>query len=271
MTHGELLELALLDALALLDEEESLAFDAAFRAAPAQVQAMIRREQTRCVNLDSLLPPVEAPAALRARVIQAVRAAVAEDLSPVDEVVRRLGHAASLDRLPEARGRRRSIAVWRAAALGCAAAAVVFGATTIQLQSQYVRLQESLSDDALIEQFRAAFGEDRFMEALLDSRTQRVTLASTNDAPDAPPAQAAVWYNPDWKSARLFGINLPPNQTFRLVVLDELGNEVEELARFNYEGGFINREVPVNVAVATDKLAIMGEQFSSPMLRAEVH
>jgi len=47
MTLQEMIELAILDAMGLLDEEERLAFELAFRAAAPPVQAQVRREQTR--------------------------------------------------------------------------------------------------------------------------------------------------------------------------------------------------------------------------------
>lgn len=47
MKTQELIELAVLDAMGLLDEQEREAFDAAFDAAAPAIQAQVRREQTR--------------------------------------------------------------------------------------------------------------------------------------------------------------------------------------------------------------------------------
>ena len=47
MTTGEMLELAAVDALGLLDDAEREAFDAAFRRAPSAVRELVRAEQAR--------------------------------------------------------------------------------------------------------------------------------------------------------------------------------------------------------------------------------
>ncbi|QYU70067.1 hypothetical protein J4558_08100 [Leptolyngbya sp. 15MV] len=47
MPFHDLLEMAVLDTLGLLDEQEQAAFEMAFRSAPPAVQAQVRREQTR--------------------------------------------------------------------------------------------------------------------------------------------------------------------------------------------------------------------------------
>ena len=60
----DLLEYAALDALGLLDDAEREEFERAFRAASPEVQAMVRREQTRAADIDAILPRVEAPAGL---------------------------------------------------------------------------------------------------------------------------------------------------------------------------------------------------------------
>src|SRR5215471_5879583 len=74
MNLQQLIELAVLDAMGLLDESEQSQFEGAFRAAAPQVQAQVRREQTRLSVIEALLPDVQPPAGLRAAVIEAVRA-----------------------------------------------------------------------------------------------------------------------------------------------------------------------------------------------------
>src|SRR5438105_666068 len=76
MNTHDLLEMASLDAMGLLDPEEREAFERAFRAAPPPLQAQIRREQLRFSAADDILPQVEPPLGLRARVIAAVREAM---------------------------------------------------------------------------------------------------------------------------------------------------------------------------------------------------
>lgn len=256
MTQRELLENALLDALSLLDDDERKAFDEAFRAAPSAVQAQVRREQTRLARMDALLPDVSAPAALRARVLEAVRAAIAGRQFAEAESTLRLHDPDAISRLPAVTHRRRAAAVWRAIALGCAAAAIVLGITTANLQSAIGELRSQ--EDLLITEISKAFGPEYLYDALVDSSTQRITLTSA-DAEMGGAAQAAVWVNPDWRTAKLFGINLPATAggQYRLVVLDENNQPVSTIAEFTFTGGLLNREVPVTVALDAEHLAIV--------------
>ena len=59
MTTHELLELASLDALGLLDADERESFERAFRAAAPAVQAQIRREQLRAPRSAMNSPAVD--------------------------------------------------------------------------------------------------------------------------------------------------------------------------------------------------------------------
>jgi anti-sigma-K factor RskA len=256
MTQQELLENALLDALSLLDEDEREAFDAAFNAAPPHIQAQVRREQTRLARMDSLLPDVVPPATLRARVIEAVQSAMAHRSAQDAHASLRLDDPDTIARLPQMAHRRKVAAVWRAVALGCAAAAIVLGVTAIQLQGllQDFRSQE----DALVSAIRDKFGPEYLVDALVDDSTQRITLVG-NDAGFTSDAKAAVWVNPDWRTAKLFGINLPATEgsQYRLVVLNENNEPVSVVAEFTFNGGLLNREVPVTVSLDADRLAII--------------
>ena len=262
MTQRELLENALLDALSLLDEDDSAAFNEAFHAAPPHVQAHIRREQTRLARLDSLLPDVAAPATLRARVLAAVQSAIAERQSREAHAALRLDDPDTIALLPQMAHRRKVAAVWRAAALGCAAAAIVLGVTAIQLQGllQDFRSQE----DVLVSAIRDKFGPDYLIQALVDESTQRITLVG-NDAGFATDAKAAVWVNPDWRTAKLFGINLPATEgsQYRLVVVDENNVPVSVVAEFTFNGGLLDREIPVTVSLDADRLAIVSGDDSN--------
>lgn len=262
MTHRELLEHALLDALSLLDEEEREEFERALAGAPPQLQAQIRREQTRLVQMESLLPDVAAPASLRAKVLEAVRAAIAGERAAAAE------HDADLilhepdviSRLPAVAHGRRVAALWRGVALACAAAAVVLGVTTMKLQGLVGDF--NAQQDLLLEEMKEKFGPDYLLDALVNDSTQRITLAAT-DASAESQAQAAIWYNPDWRAAKLFGINLPASKDnhYKLVVVDDAGQTVSVLAEFTFRGnGLLNEEVPVTVGLSGDHLAIVGDQ-----------
>lgn len=77
MSLQELIELAILDAMGLLDEREQASFESAFRTASPSIQAQVRREQTRLSRIEALLPDVTPPAGLRAAVLAAVREQIA--------------------------------------------------------------------------------------------------------------------------------------------------------------------------------------------------
>ncbi len=256
MTQRELLENALLDALSLLDDEECEAFNAAFSAAPPHVQAQVRREQTRLARMDALLPDVAPPAALRTRVLDAVGSFIAQRQDMDTHAGLRLDDPDTIAQLPEVAHRRKVATIWRAVALGCAAAAIVLGVTAVQLQSllQDFRSQE----DALVSAIKDKFGPEYLIQALVDDSTQRITLVG-NDTGFSSDAKAAVWVNPDWHTAKLFGINLPATEgsQYRLVVLNENNEPVSVVAEFTFNGGLLNREIPVTVSLDADRLAIV--------------
>src|SRR5690606_10201989 len=154
MTTQQMIENAMLDALGLLSEQEQREFERAFWAAAPAVQAHVRREQTRLSRIESLLPKVEPPVDLRAAVIQAVRAAmVAQFAEPQVEEVRARGPIPILSSLHVS-------PVWRAASLGFAAAAAVFGATTLFMWGKYTQVDSQMKSNAFNEALVAQAGTD---------------------------------------------------------------------------------------------------------------
>src|SRR5690606_37987452 len=75
-TTRELGEIASLDALGPLSEEEREALDSAFRAAPPELIELLRREQARIAENKALFSPMGAPSGLRARVLHSIRGAI---------------------------------------------------------------------------------------------------------------------------------------------------------------------------------------------------
>lgn len=134
MTSRDLFEMASLDVMGLLDEQERVAFEEAFRAAPPAVQAQIRREQLRFAEVDRLLPDVEAPAGLRAKVLAAVRDAVSVLRT---EPVGRIGAQ------PARAGFASSAPLWRAACLGFASASLVLSYTAFSLMQNNRQITDS--------------------------------------------------------------------------------------------------------------------------------
>ena len=129
MTLQELLESAQLDALGLLDPEDQEPFEAAFRAAPTQVQAQIRREQQRLCVVDPLLPDVPLPGGLWPKVQEAVAKARLELLAGEafgEDATKHDAHERVARALPMTRAKVVHRA-WRASTIGFATAAVEIG------------------------------------------------------------------------------------------------------------------------------------------------
>ncbi|MEZ6233149.1 MAG: hypothetical protein R3B68_03060 [Phycisphaerales bacterium] len=229
MKTQELIELAVLDAMGLLDEEEREAFDAAFdRAAPA-IQAQVRREQTRLCLCDGLLPDVEPPAGMRSLVVEAVRKEMASPARPRHRHARN----AVLALVPA----RQVSPMWRAASVGFAAAALVLGTTFLSLRAELDALNQNLENDRLISAMQSAVGSPYVVALLTDSR------AEVRDfTPVAPGTrgQARLWTHPQWgegQEALLAMSNLPKVEgTLRIV--DYTGGQIgDELHEFEGRAG----------------------------------
>lgn len=222
MTTQELIENSLLDALALLEEPEREAFEAALRAAPPHVQAHVRREQTRLSRVDLLLPDVSPPAGLRAAVLEAVRRAMAEP--------------AVLAALPsDLSAGGRASRLWRALSIGLATAATVLGGTTLYLRGQYQELNRTLQGDSILADLNKKFGGRFVDDVLFDADTQRVVFRPQ----DGFKGEAVFFTNPDWNNrARFFckNVQTPPGKVYRLALLDEQGNILETLADITSDG-----------------------------------
>jgi|GEM_PF-635003 len=244
MTTTDLIELAALDALALLDEPERVAFERALASATPGVQAHVRREQARLAHLEMLLPAVEPPADLRDRVIHAVRTASVDELA--EELlgagaVRHAGGRVGPSLLPS----RRVSPVWRASSIGFATAAVVFGAFIVWLQNSHSELERQMQSNAVLEALVSQAGAEA-SEILVGAGSFKRALRPVPDA--ATPydrAAAAVWVNATGEVV-VFHQNLARGSGVRyeLVAMDQQGQETGE--RFALEGstaGGLYREV----------------------------
>lgn len=263
MNTHELIEYTMLHALGLLEDDERQAYEAAFDAAPKPVQLRVREEARRMADLGDLIPEVEPSDELRDVVVAAVRAAMREDenesriaqqtteASPVigriDSSTPAPARATSQPRLSTSRRVHR---VWRVAAVGFAAASIAMGVVMINIQQTMQQAQRSALVDNLYDQIGAKYLES----TIFDANTQRVALTATDSQSKAV---AAVWYNPDWSSARLFVKNLASeqNKTLRLVVLDENDNIVEVIKTFTPTGELEDFNVNLNLSTQR-KLAI---------------
>ena len=156
MTRQELLELAALDGLGLLDSYEAALYTRSFHHAPAAVQDEILRLQAEIASDESLLPDVEPEESLRERVLRKV----AEAIEKVDAELAPLATIGRNRRAADGNDRRSSFnssgPFWRAAAFiltGSLAVTGYFLMNARQGQDEIAMLAlRNLNSDQLIQQ-----------------------------------------------------------------------------------------------------------------------
>lgn len=236
MTTHELIELAVLDVHGLLDPTEQAAFERALAAAAPALRGHVRREQDRLSVLDDTLPDVAPSPELRTRVLEAVRAAIADDLL-----------AGNQPRSLTIADARQVSPMWRAVAIGSIAAAVVFAMTTFSVQSHNRQLAEAFEKGSLISQITQTFGGQFVEDTLFDNGTRRVLLTAAGA--DGQRVDGSIFYNPDWPTTKLFSLNLASEerQMFRIAVIDGNGNLVRELGQFRSGPGLDSHEIAIDL------------------------
>lgn len=248
MSLQELIELAILDAMGLLDEKEQAAFESAFRIASPAVQAQVRREQTRLSRIEALLPNVSPPAGLRAAVIEAVRTEIA---SPANL-------PSSIPTIYKSRG---VSYLWRASALGCAAAAIVLGVVTFQLKHEYGQLQRLIQSDSMVASLNSQFGATFVRDVLFAPDTRRVVF---KPVAEGFKGEASVFLHPQWKAAKFFAKSVAPQdgRAYRLAIVDDNNEVVRVLDTITSDGRLFSEDVELNTASASH-LAIIGTTGAS--------
>lgn len=247
MSTRELLELASLDALGLLDEDERQSFDTAFRAAPPEVQARLRREQARFANADHLLPRVDPPAGLRARVVAAVQTAIA-GLRTEEDVLATIGP------VPKSRN---SAPMWRAACIGFMTATAVLGAMYLMVNQQSQKMQSIVEQGAMSDYIVQDLGV-RAKEILM-ARDARAVSFIPAAADVHSSVTAKLHFDPDSGEAILLCEGLPvADGTYTLTVHN--GTVAISLKSIIATGGF----VPVHVE-DLDENQLMDLTIEGPM------
>lgn len=231
MSLQDLIELAILDAMGLLDEREQAAFEAAFRVATPAIQAQVRREQTRLSRIEALLPDVTPPAGLRAAVLAVVR-----------EQITASGTTLAFDAAPTMVKSRGVSPVWRAASLGLAAAAVVLGVTTFEWKRQYARMEATISQEKLLTSLQESLGATYVKDVLFSNDTRRVLI---RPVAEGFKGEASLFLNPEWKTAKFFSdsISTPESQPYRLALIDEKDQVIQVLARISPDGRLFSSDV----------------------------
>ncbi len=263
MTTHELFELALLDAVGLLDERESASFELAFQAAPAALQAQIRREQTRFSSMESLLPKVDPPADLRARVIEQVRRAM---VTAMEEPVLQ-----GAQMLVPPMFRPKSVARWwRTAAVASMAAALFMGGVTLYVAAEKANVRRSGQTDAILEEISNKFGPAFVTDVLFDRDTRR--LVFTPEAGITNAGEATVFVNPEWAKGQFFckSLKVEPGRQLRLALVDDQDRVVEVLSTFAPDGILERHEFDWSPKITNGRLAIVdskdGDDSSASIL-----
>jgi hypothetical protein len=215
MTTRDLYELASLDVLGLLDEQERAEFEEGFRAAPLHVQAQIRAEQVRAsTSADDLLPRIEAPAGLRGRVIAAVREAIA---SVNHEPVGRIG--------PGSARAWSSAPLWRAACIGFGTAALLLGGATWHL-SRVVQAITDTAASAQMSEALAATAGPKFVDMLARPTMKHVAFTPAAKDYDGK-AAAGLYVDTQSRVAYLVCNSMPvTGGSYRLVIADASGTDI---------------------------------------------
>lgn len=190
MTSRDLFELASLDVLGLLDEQERVEFEDAFRAAPPHIQAQIRAEQVRFADADRMLPQVETPAGLRGRVLAAVREAIA---SVNAEPIGRIGFAAPMA--------WSSAPLWRAACIGFATASMVLGVAAWRLSLTVQNITDTAMSNSTTDALADAVGP-RFIDMLTRPTMTHVAFAPAAKDYDGK-ASAGLYVDTNTRTAYL--------------------------------------------------------------------
>lgn len=257
MTTRELLEMASLDALGLLDEQERESFDRAFRAASASVQRQVRREQLRLTSDESILPVVNPPAGLRDRVLAAVRDAmrsVARTDSRGDVLARLIPSSVSL--------RRNVSPLWRAACVGFATATIVLLTAGYSVQREWRDARAALNSADMAAMFNQKFGSD-FTNIMFDRNATPVSFAA---AEGSSGGEAVVWLDVEGGMVYLMCRDLPVTEgTYRLAIVDENGKVQRNLVEFAYRGG-LQVEPRKQAIPANMRMAILTPNSDEPYL-----
>ncbi len=241
MSIRELLENAHMDALGLLDEQDRAAFDAAFRAAPPALRDQVRAEQARMARMESTLPRVTPDASLRDRVVMAVEHAITEQTLSGDAGV------------TDFRANRR-LSTWRSGAIAMACAAVILGGAFVKVMVDNAEMSRMQGDNGTLTALLVGFGNGPMRDALFNPATQRAIFEpAIKDGALQSRRQAVLFHNPDWATMRLF-TQLPApegRETYRLVILDDEGQIVQEVAEFSGTGQLASLEVKATLAAGT--------------------
>ena len=240
MPREELLELASLDALGLLDEFDSAHFTRSFHAAPASVQDEIRRLQASIATDDALLSDEEPAAGLRGRVLGAVQDAMeqeAAELQPIASIGTRSARptraAAERERTMAAVGReqatsrersmQRPLTMWRAASVALAASLVTAILWVVVTVDEAVQVSRLAQGQVTAKEMQRLLG-DAFPGF---TRSSNLAFYQLSGFGIAPATAATVSVNTDTHDVFMFAVNLDTNLEYTVRMTTKDGQVVE--------------------------------------------
>ncbi len=237
MTRQELLEMAALDGLGLLDSYEAALYTRSFHHAPAAVQDEILRLQAEIASDETLLPDVEPEESLRERVLRKVAEAIEKvdaELAPLASIGKNRRTAGDIDRRSSFRS---SGPFWRAAAFiltGSLAVTGYFLMNAQQGQEEIARLALiNITSDQLIDKIGPGI-----TDYLFDRNVERIVL---NPVKANTKLEAVLFVNAEAGTAFLvtnnFSQRLNPNY---IVKVSNLGSKPEDVHQFTSPAGALD-------------------------------
>lgn len=262
LTTRDLFEMASLDVLGLLDEDERRDFEQALRAASPAIQAQIRREQLRIASSDAHLPAIDAPPGLKLRVMDAVREAIVAVRAGEggEHVRRKIG--------PFAIKLQRNVSpLWRAASIGFAVATVILAYSTLRVKQNYDDISNGLTTGQSMTELTNAYGA-RVVDLLTSEQAALLPFAQGSGVKNGA-ANASLLVDESGGKSYLLYTNLPIVEGgYRLVAVQN-GAVAKVLHRFDARPG---REMTVVGAALQAGMAlailpeIAGDDLSAAVL-----
>ena len=233
MTRDELLELAALDAMGLLDEYETALYNRSFHLAPPAVQDEVKDVQAAVATNPPLLPDVTPPTDLRQRVLTAVAEAAGSDsldLAPIAAIGRNVTPTPTRIENAPSRSLTATGQVWRAAAFLLAATLLVglyFGTQLLETNRDMATAIRDREDSEFLDEL---IGGTRVASFLADETAYRIAFVAVGDETQPPLAVSAFiavneGIGTDASEGCLFLVGFNPDESYRLVARDADGNE----------------------------------------------
>lgn len=233
MNRDDILQLAASDALGLLSPSERTELELAFLAADPATRAEIRRVQDTVAGMIDALPPEEAPASLRARVMDRIQHLIEEDLAESihESVIARVGGDIDRRDWVERFMAGRVSPMWRVACLVLVTASLCVGWYSLEAHRTNRVLSEYMVNNATREFLResGALADD----FLFDPDATFATLQATR--PEQL-GRAVVAYIASQNKGFLYADGIPESDfRYRLCVGTDQG-ELETIKTFSSDG-----------------------------------